>query len=64
MSNESEREAEVLRREEPAADVRAAAHGLRQLYVALRNEKFTERQSIAILGEMLAAARPPQGGAS
>ena len=40
---------------EPTADQRTAALTMRQIYVALLNEGFTEPQSLHILGVMLAA---------
>lgn len=41
---------------EPAADLRQAANGLWQTFVALTAEGFNERQALAILGYMLAAS--------
>jgi hypothetical protein len=40
---------------EPSADKRQAAHELREIYVALLAEGFTERESVAIIGQILAA---------
>jgi len=39
---------------EPSADLRSAAKGLFQVFVALKNEGFTEQQALVILGQMLA----------
>jgi len=48
---------------EPAADLRRAASGLRQMFVALVNEGFNEHQALVIIGQMMAAQRPDGGGA-
>lgn len=40
---------------EPAADKRQAAYELRQMYLALTQEGFTEREALAIIGQILAA---------
>lgn len=40
---------------EPSADMREAANGLRQLYVALTNEGFSDQQALVIIGQILAA---------
>lgn len=42
---------------EPSAEVRAAAHQLRETFIALTFEGFSEAQAIAILGAMLAASQ-------
>lgn len=46
---------------EPSAELRVAAANLWQLYVALTNEGFSERQALVILGQVLAAGsqQPP-----
>ena len=43
--------------QEPTADIRTLANGLRQVYVALTNEGFTEQQALIIIGQMLAAGQ-------
>jgi hypothetical protein len=40
---------------EPAADLRGAANQLRQMYLALRQEDFTEQQTLTIIGQILAS---------
>lgn len=45
---------------EPAADMRQASNHLRQWFIALTAEGFTERQALAIIGALLAAS---SGGA-
>jgi len=40
---------------EPSADIRTAASGLRQLYIALTQEGFDDRQALVIIGQILAA---------
>jgi hypothetical protein len=47
---------------EPAADLRQMAAALWQMYVALTNEGFTERQALVMIGQMMAAGQ--HGGAS
>lgn len=39
---------------EPSADIRIAARELRQLYVALTAEHFTETQALVIIGQIIA----------
>lgn len=39
---------------EPSADHRTLAKFIQQMYVALMDEDFTEKQAIAIVAEMLA----------
>lgn len=41
---------------EPSADIRQLASQTRQMFVALVNEGFTERQALVIIGQMIAAA--------
>lgn len=41
---------------EPSADARAAARGLRDYYLALVQEGFTQGQALTIIGEVLRAA--------
>lgn len=41
--------------EEPAADLRQAASALRQMFVALVQEGFTEKQALIIVGQTLQA---------
>jgi hypothetical protein len=43
---------------EPSAEHRQAAAQLRQMFVALVNEGFTEHQALVIIGQMLATNRP------
>jgi hypothetical protein len=40
---------------EPSAELRAAANGVRQLYVALTREGFDDRQALIIVGQVVAA---------
>lgn len=40
---------------EPSSDLRQVASGLWQMYVALTNEGFDDRQALAVIGQMLAA---------
>lgn len=47
---------------EPAADQRAAASFMWQMFVALTNEGFTEHQALTILGYMMASNQ--NGGAA
>lgn len=42
---------------EPRAELRTAAASLHELFTALINEGFSEAQSLAILGHMLATNR-------
>jgi hypothetical protein len=41
---------------EPAAGARQAAHAIREIYLALMQEGFTERQALVIVGQAIAAA--------
>jgi hypothetical protein len=43
---------------EPSADLRQMASAMRQMFVALTNEGFTERQSLTIIGHLLSANAP------
>lgn len=43
---------------EPSADIRAAAHSIREIFLALVMEGFDERQPLIIVGQVLAS----QGG--
>lgn len=43
---------------EPAADLRLMASMLRQTYLALVREGFTEQQSLTVIGQMILANRP------
>lgn len=47
---------------EPSADLRQGARDLRQLFIALINEDFSEKQALAIIGSVIAAGR--NGGES
>lgn len=40
---------------EPSADLRIAASFLWQMFVALQNEGFDERQALQIIGQTIAA---------
>jgi hypothetical protein len=40
---------------EPSSDIRQLAALLRQTFIALQDEGFTEKQAIAIIGEILAS---------
>lgn len=40
---------------EPAADLREMASILRQTFIALKQEGFTEQQALIIIGQLLAA---------
>lgn len=40
---------------EPAADKRQAAHELREMFLALIQEDFSEQQALVIIGQILAA---------
>lgn len=42
---------------EPTADMRQAANQLRQMFIALTLEGFTETQALVILGHMLGTQR-------
>lgn len=41
---------------EPSADLRQTANHLRQTFVALVQEGFTEQQALVIIGQILSAA--------
>lgn len=43
--------------EEPSADSRQFARAMRDLFVALQAEGFSERQAILLLGQAIAAAQ-------
>jgi hypothetical protein len=43
---------------EPSAQLRTAAAQMRDLFIALTNEGFTEIQALRILGSMLSGQRP------
>ncbi len=46
---------------EPSSDIRQAASALRQIFVALMAEGFSEQQALVIVGHVLAAQnRPPE----
>ena len=46
---------------EPSSDLRIAANAMRQMYVALVNEGFSEEDALRIIGYIL-AGRTPSGG--
>lgn len=48
---------------EPAADLRSMANMLRQTFVALQSEGFSEQEALTIIGQILAASIY-KGGAS
>lgn len=35
---------------EPSAEIRVAAHGMREIYLALRDEGFSETEATRIIG--------------
>jgi hypothetical protein len=41
---------------EPSADMRETAHTVREMYLALREQGFSEQQCCAIVGTMLGQA--------
>ena len=41
---------------EPSADMRTTANQLRQMFVALLAEGFSEREALVIVGQVVAAA--------
>lgn len=41
---------------EPSADMRTAAHAMREMYVALVNEGFTTQEAMAMIGVAIATA--------
>jgi len=43
-------------RVEPSADMRSAAHTVREWFVALREQGFTEAQALTICGTMMGQA--------
>lgn len=43
---------------EPSADMRFAAGALREMFIALLNEGFTEDQALAIIGHIMTARMP------
>lgn len=43
---------------EPAADIRQLASAVRQTFVALTQEGFTEHQALVIVGQILVATGP------
>lgn len=43
--------------EEPTADARTFARNLRDLFIALQAEGFTERQAILLIGQAIAASQ-------
>ena len=47
---------------EPSADNRAMAKALRDMYVALQQEGFTEREAFSIVGEVIRNAMGTGGG--
>lgn len=43
---------------EPSAVMRQFASGLRQMYIALTMEGFTEHEALVIIGQVLVSGRP------
>jgi len=43
---------------EPSADLRQAAGALREMFIALCNEGFSEAQALAIIGNILRGQMP------
>lgn len=43
---------------EPSADMRYAANALREMFIALLNEGFSEDQALAIIGHIMRARMP------
>jgi hypothetical protein len=43
---------------EPRAEIRIAAHELRELYVALLAEGFTESEALTVLGHIVVSRKP------
>lgn len=41
---------------EPSADIRAAAHSAREIYLALIYEEFTEQEALVIVCKILTAS--------
>lgn len=48
---------------EPSANLRQFASAARQMFIALVNEGFTERQALSIVGTAIAASINSAGGA-
>lgn len=46
---------------EPSADLRQFASTMRQMFLALTADGFTEQQALVIIGQFLAANAPQQG---
>ncbi|MFJ1539284.1 hypothetical protein ACIODS_12145 [Micromonospora chalcea] len=40
---------------EPASDIRQFASVMRQMFVALRNEGFSDREALSVIGQVIAA---------
>jgi hypothetical protein len=51
-------------KQEANADARQVAKGLRQMYIALRNEGFNEPQALTIVGQTIAGAIIANAGKS
>jgi hypothetical protein len=41
---------------EPSAAMRAGAHSIREIFIALTMEGFSEKQALVIVGQMMSAA--------
>jgi hypothetical protein len=44
-----------MSRVEPSSDMRQAAHQLREMYVALKAEGFSDKQALTIVGQAIGA---------
>jgi hypothetical protein len=51
----------VRGKREPSADIRQAAAAMHEVFTALVDEGFSEKQALVIVGQM-AAQRPPEPG--
>jgi hypothetical protein len=47
---------------EPSADIRAMAKNLRQMYLALTMEGFSQTEALKIIGLILIGAQPNEHG--
>lgn len=46
--------------QEPSADLRMAASAMRQMFISLVNEGFSEAQALQIIGHILRGQAPTQ----
>lgn len=42
---------------EPSAEIRSAAHSVREIYLALVMEGFSEQQALVVVGQIIAMPR-------